>query len=109
MGYLWFNFSKWFINDFEKSGFHFIKSNKVNAPIIKELPFALECKLISYDKNTGHTYAKIVGISADSKVLNNGVLDIKKIKPIIFDGEKHQYYSIGKRVGYAFKDYKKIK
>lgn len=93
----------------KNSVFHVIKSSKINAPIIKELPFALECKLISYDKNTGHTYGKIVSISVDSKVLTNGKIDIKKVKPIIFDGEMHRYYSIGRKVGNAFRDYKKIK
>ena len=54
----------------KNSGFHVLKSTKINAPIIKELPFALECKLVSYDKKTGHTFGKIIGISADSKVIN---------------------------------------
>lgn len=92
----------------EKSKFHIIKSNKINAPLIKELPFALECELISYDKETGHTYAKIVNISVDSKVLTKGKIDIKKLKPIILNSENGSYYSIGRKVGNAFKDYKKI-
>ena len=96
-------------NKMKNSGFHTIKSTKINAPIIKELPFALECKLISYDKNTGHTYGKIVGISVDTKVLNKGKVDIKKVKPIIFDGGMNRYYSIGSKVGNAFNDFKKIK
>lgn len=83
--------------------------SSVNAPYFKELPFALECKLISYDSKTGHTFAKIVGISADSSAFTNGKLDIKKINPIIFNGEENLYHVIGKKVGHAFKDYKKIK
>ena len=93
----------------KKSGFHTMKSNKVNAPIIKELPFALECKLISYDKKTGHTFGKIVGISVDSKVMSKGKVDIKKVKPIIFDGGLNRYYAVGKKAGNAFADFKKIK
>lgn len=92
----------------KNSRLHVIKSNIINAPLIKELPFALECKLISYDKKTGHTYAKIVNLSVDSKVLTNGKIDIKKLKPIIFNGETNSYYSIGKKIGNAFKDYNKI-
>lgn len=90
-------------------GLHALKASKVKAPIFKELPFALECKLISYDKKTGHTYAKILNISADSSVFTGGKLDIKKIKPILFNGETNEYYGIGKKIGHAFKDYKKIK
>ena len=97
------------VNDkLKKCNFHTEKASKVNAPIIKELPFALECKLISYDPDTGHTYAKIVAVSVDSKILTKDKIDIKKLKPIIFDGENHTYHAIGRKVGYAFKDYKKI-
>lgn len=32
----------------EKSGFHMIQSQAVNAPIIEELPLTLECKMKSY-------------------------------------------------------------
>ena len=35
-----------------KAGFHTVKSDLVDAPIIEELPMALECKLISYDPET---------------------------------------------------------
>ena len=32
-------------NKFEKAGFTAVKSSKVNAPIIQELPMSLECKV----------------------------------------------------------------
>lgn len=32
---------------FERAGFHSVKSEFVDAPLIEELPMALECKLIS--------------------------------------------------------------
>lgn len=89
--------------------FHVIKSSHINAPIIEELPFTLECKLKSYDSKTGHLYANIINISCDSKVMSKGKVDIKKLKPIIFNGEALSYHVIGEKVGNAFKDYKKIK
>ena len=36
----------------EKAGWHVIKSEFVDAPLFEELPMALECKLISYDKSS---------------------------------------------------------
>lgn len=96
-------------NKLTKCGFHVEKSKNVNAPIILELPFTLECKLISYDKKTGHLFGKIVNTSVDSKILTKGKVDIKKLNPIVFDGMNHTYHVIGEKVGNAFKDYKKIK
>lgn len=96
-------------NKMKVSKLHSEKAPLIKAPIFKELPFALECKLISYDKKTGHTYGKIVGMSVDSDVYTRGVIDIKKIMPIIYNGEDNYYYGIGKKVAHAFKDYKKIK
>ena len=37
---------------FAKAGFHATRSQFVDAPIIDELPMALECKVISYDTET---------------------------------------------------------
>lgn len=92
-----------------KCGFTTAKAAKVNAPIINELPFALECELISYDKKTGHMFGKIVNTSVDSKVMTRGKVDINKLEPIMFDGLNHTYHVIGEKVGKAFNDYKKIK
>jgi flavin reductase (DIM6/NTAB) family NADH-FMN oxidoreductase RutF len=36
----------------KRTGWHVRKSEFVNAPLFDELPMALECKLISYDKET---------------------------------------------------------
>lgn len=92
-----------------KCKFHIEKAKKVNAPIISELPVALECRLKKYDKNTGHLYAEIVNVSIDNSVLTNGKVDMKKFKPITFDSLNNTYHVVGKKVGNAFKDYKKIK
>lgn len=55
------------------------------APLIKELPLALECKVMSYDEETELLYAQVVGVSADESILNakdkvgNAFKDGKKI------------------------------
>ncbi|MBQ1726871.1 MAG: hypothetical protein II039_05760, partial [Treponema sp.] len=38
-------------NKIEKAGFTVEKSSFVDAPVIKELPMTLECKLIKFDDN----------------------------------------------------------
>ncbi len=47
---------------FAKAGFHATRSEFVNAPLIDELPMALECELVSYDKESCHLVGKIVNI-----------------------------------------------
>lgn len=93
-----------------KSGFHTIKSEFVDAPIIEELPMALECKLISYDEETGYMFGEIVNICADESILDaDGNIDMMKMNPIIFDGVKLAYHAIGEKVGNAFCDGEQLK
>lgn len=94
---------------FEKAGFHAAKSETVNAPIISELPMALECKLLKFNED-GICIGEIVNVSADESILDeNGRIDAKKLDPIIYDGVSHAYWSFGEKVGLAFSDGKKLK
>ncbi len=92
----------------EKAGFSTEKSSFVNAPIIKELPMTLECKLIKFDDN-GNIIAEIVNVSADEKVLNEqGTVDPEKLQAISYDSVQHYYLKVSQIVGKAFSDGKKI-
>jgi flavin reductase (DIM6/NTAB) family NADH-FMN oxidoreductase RutF len=93
---------------FSKAGFHAVKSQKVDAPLIEELPFALECKVISYDDETCRLVGEIVNVCADESVLTDGKIDIGKLQPIIYNPAVHTYHAIGEKVGNAFSDGKKI-
>ncbi len=91
-------------NKLEKAGFHTVKSEFVDAPIILELPMAVECKLISYDAETCRMVGQIVNICAEESVLTNGKVDPSKLRPITYDSMNHAYYVLGEKVGNAFKD-----
>jgi flavin reductase (DIM6/NTAB) family NADH-FMN oxidoreductase RutF len=94
----------------EIAGFHTRRSEFVNAPIINELPMAIECRLISYDDDTCALVGEIVNVSADESVLNeNGKISPDKLEPIIYDSVNHTYRKIGDVVGYAFKVGLKLK
>ena len=45
---------------FEKSGMTFVKSELVDAPIINELPIAMECEFVEYQKKWTHVAAENV-------------------------------------------------
>ena len=95
---------------FAKAGFHATKSEFVDAPLIDELPMALECQLISYDPETCRLVGKIVNVSADQSVLGEtGKVDVTKLRPITYDSMNHAYLVLGEQVGSAFSDGLKLK
>jgi len=90
---------------FEKAGFHATKSELVDAPLIDELPMALECRLISYDEKTCRLVGEIVNVSADESVLDEkGRIDPTRLRPITFDPSNNAYLVVGEKVGNAFRD-----
>jgi len=91
-------------NKLEKAGFHAEKSENVDAPLIAELPMAVECRLKSYDPETCRMVGEVVNVCADESVLTDGNIDPAKLRPIIFDGANHTYLAVGAKVGDAFKD-----
>lgn len=95
---------------FAKAGFHAVKAEHVDAPLIEELPMALECKLISYDPETCRMVGEIINVCADESVLGeNGKVDVAKLQPITFDPMNNAYCVIGGKVGNAFKDGMQLK
>ena len=92
-------------NKFAKAGFHATKSEFVDAPLIDELPMALECELITYDPESCRLVGRIVNVSADESVLGeNGKVDVSKLQPITFDPMNNHYLVLGEKVGQAFRD-----
>lgn len=88
-----------------RAGFHTTKAEFVDAPIIDELPMALECTLTSYDEESCRLVGEIVNVSADERILNdNGKIDPAKLEPITFDPVNNAYLKLGEKVGNAFKD-----
>lgn len=88
-----------------KAGFHTTRSDFVDAPLIDELPMALECRLISYDPESCRLVGEIVNVSADELVLDaGGKIDPDKLQPITFDPIHNAYRKLGEKVGNAFSD-----
>lgn len=95
---------------FDRAGFHAEKSDFVDAPIISELPIAVECKLTSYDPDSCRMVGEIVNVSVDEKVLDGeGNVDVAKVRPITFDPFNNTYVVLGEVVGKAFHDGKALK
>ena len=95
---------------FAKAGFHATKSSFVDAPLIDELPMALECEVISYDEESCRLVGRIVNVCAEESILGeDGKIDAAKLQPITFDPVSHRYLALGEIAGQAFHDGLKLK
>ena len=82
-----------------------VKSELVDAPYIKEFPLILECRVINTVEIGLHTQfiGEILDIKAEENILGkDGLPDIEKVKPFLYDPEVYTYHGVGKRLGSAF-------
>ncbi len=83
---------------FERTGYHAVKSDKVNAPIIDEFPLAMECELLEFLK-TDHVQGvvgRIVNVKANEEVLDeNGKVVPAKLKTFAYDEFQKGYNIVG--------------
>jgi len=93
------------VNKFSETGWTPVKSELVDAPYAAEIPFVLECRLLHTLEIGLHTQfvGEIIDVKADPAVLGaDGLPDILKIKPLVFDTAHRGYHGIGPFVGQAF-------
>ena len=96
-----------------KTGWTIEKAPNVNAPIFKEFPMTLECRVkqkIDESETGYYLVAEIVNILCDEKYLaEDGKPNVEKMELITFDPVHHTYIQLGKTVGNAFSDGKQLK
>lgn len=97
----------------EHTGWTVEKAPTVNAPLFKEFPMTLECRIRQkIDESTTGYYlvAEIVNILVDEKYLaEDGKPDVEKMDLIVFEPIHMGYIQLGQRIGNAFADGKKVK
>jgi len=82
-----------------------VRSGLVDAPFIKEFPVVIECKVLHILEIGLHTQfiGEIMDIKAEESMLDEpGMLDILKVRPLIFDTGQGAYHGVGERIGKAF-------
>lgn len=90
---------------FEQTGFSPAKSSLVDAPYAEEIPVVLECRLIESIELGLHTLfvGEIMDVKADETLLaDDGLPDISRMKPFIYDPVHKGYHGIGSFLGNAF-------
>lgn len=97
---------------FAHSGLHAAKGPKLGVPIIDEFPVALECSvedIAEIADQTLRVIGRIENVSADEKAFDgDGLLNISKVDPIVYDTVRREYYSLGGKVADAFSCGKKL-
>ncbi len=96
---------------FARSGMTYEKSALVDAPIINELPLAMECEFVEFQSDaTGlGVIGRVLRTSVEESAVKDGAVDIDALEAIAFDPYTHGYYKVGGRVGEAFRDGLKLK
>lgn len=82
-----------------------VRSELVDAPFILEFPLVLECKVVHTFEIGLHTQfiGEILDVKSEESMLGeNGLPDIRKIKPILFVPDARTYHKAGEYIGDAF-------
>ena len=81
------------------------------APLIKDCPLNIECKLFqTVDLPTNTLFiGEIVNIYSEEQYLENGKPNVKKIRPFLLTMPDNRFWSVGEQVGSAWKDGLKYK
>ena len=90
---------------FAAAGLTPVRSEVVNAPYVEEFSFVLECRLLHTVEIGSHTQfiGEIMDIKAEETVLGEeGLPDIKELRPFLYVPESRSYYGIGEYLGKAF-------
>ena len=97
----------------ERTGWTAEKAPNVNAPVFKDFPMTLECRVKQKidESETGYfLVAEIVNILCDEKYLSeDGTPDVALMELITYDPVHHTYIQLGKTAGKAFEDGKQLK
>ena len=94
-----------FPDKFARTGLHAEKSSRVDAPVIKEYPLTLECKVVEIQEQPYglRVLGEIVNVMADEKVLDeNGKIDAARLDTFLFDQMRFDYYAVGEVCGKAW-------
>ena len=89
----------------DKSGlFEFFYGQLKTAPMIKQCPVSMECKVIQTVDLPTNTFfiAEIIDIYSEDRFLTEGKPDVKKMNPFLLTMPDNRFWSIGECVGRAW-------
>ena len=77
-----------------------------NAPLIKDAPLNLECKIVQVVELPSNNFyiAEIVGAWSEDRYFTDGKLDFVKMGVSLFTMPDNKYWAIGEQIGNAWHD-----
>lgn len=90
---------------FARTGLHAEKSSRVDAPVVKEYPLTLECRVVEMQEQPYglRVLGEIVNVLAREDILDEaGKIDGGKIGAFLFDQVRFDYYKVGEICGKAW-------
>lgn len=101
-------------NKVARTGWKVEKAPDVNAPVFKDFPITLECRIRSVSEATTdscyHVIADIVGVLVDKKYIDaDGRPNVQKMNLICHETIHQTYIQLGNTAGEAFREGAKLK
>lgn len=94
------------VDKFRELGLTPVTGSEVAAPLIRECPVNLECRVIDVKSLGTHDLflGEIVAVHMDEEVMNDkGIIDIARLRPIAYCPQASQYWGLREAIGtYGF-------
>lgn len=92
---------------FDDTAFTPISSSKIDAPIIAECPFNMECRVVKGEVAFGKwvvIFGEVVEthVDEDKRDIATKNVDIAKINPLVYCATVREYWELGRKVGKGF-------
>lgn len=87
------------------------RASAVDAPIVKQCPINIECRLTSKTELGSHTWfvGEVLEVQVSQNVTDpSGSIDTKLLDPLIYITTDSRYHAVGEAVGRAFSMGKKM-
>ncbi len=91
--------------------FDFFYGREKTAPMIKDCPLSMECRLVDVVESSMNEIfiGEIIGTYTEERFLTDGKLDFKKMKPLVLSQPDTSYWRLGEPVAKAWNIGKKHK
>ncbi len=95
----------------DKSGVFDVFYGETGAPLIRECPLNVECRLIDEKSMESHTlfFGEVAAVFAEESVLQDGAPDPVRLDPLLLTMPDNRYWRLGQPAGRAWHDGKALR